>query len=103
MKTAIITSDSYQDHDTGPGHPEQIARVKIINENLRKIKNKNILWKKPSIIADEIIQDTHDANYLNLVKNSFPKKAILLSTVIQSFPLVVKMQHSMQLDQSLQL
>ena len=74
MKTAIITSDSYQDHDTGPGHPEQIARVKIINENLRKIKNKNILWKKPSIIADEIIQDTHDANYLNLVKNSFPKK-----------------------------
>ena len=27
MKTGLITSNTYQDHDTGPGHPEQIARV----------------------------------------------------------------------------
>ena len=33
MKTGLITSDTYQDHDTGPGHPEQIARVTVINEN----------------------------------------------------------------------
>ena len=53
MKTGLITSDTYQNHDTGPGHPEQIARVTVINENFKKLNNKNILWKKPSIITDE--------------------------------------------------
>ncbi len=72
MKTGLITSETYQEHDTGPGHPEQIARVRVINEKFRKLNNKNILWKKPSIITDEVIIDTHDTNYLNLVKNSFP-------------------------------
>ena len=74
MKTGLITSDTYQDHDTGPGHPEQIARVSVIIENFKKLNNKNILWKKPSIITDDIIKDTHDANYLDLVNNSFPTK-----------------------------
>ena len=74
MKTGLITSDTYQDHDTGPGHPEQIARVTVINENLKKLNNKNILWKKPSIITDDIVKDTHDNSYFNLVKNSFPTK-----------------------------
>ena len=55
MKTGLITSDSYQNHNTGPGQPEQIARVTVINENFKKLNNKNILWKKPSIITDDII------------------------------------------------
>ena len=74
MKTGLITSNTYQNHDTGPGHPEQIARVKVINENFKKIGNKNILWKKPSIISDDIIKDTHNKNYLDLIKKSFPAK-----------------------------
>ena len=74
MKTGLITSDTFQNHDTGPGHPEQIARVAVINENFKKLNNKNIFWKKPSIITDEIIKDTHEAKYLDLVKNSFPIK-----------------------------
>ncbi len=74
MKTGLITSDTYQNHDTGPGHPEQIARVSVIIENFKKLKNKNILWKKPSIITDDIIKDTHDPSYIDLVNNSFPSK-----------------------------
>jgi acetoin utilization deacetylase AcuC-like enzyme len=74
VKTGLITSDTYQNHDTGPGHPEQIARVTVINENFKKLNNKNILWKKPSIISDEIIKNTHDAKYVDLVKKSFPSK-----------------------------
>ena len=74
MKTGLITSDTYQNHDTGPGHPEQIARVTVVNENFKRLNNKNILWKKPSIITDDIIKDTHDASYLDLIKNSFPIK-----------------------------
>ena len=74
MKTGLVTSDTFQNHDTGPGHPEQIARVLVINENFKKLNNPNILWKKPSIISDEIIKNTHDAKYVDLVKKSFPSK-----------------------------
>ena len=74
MKTGLITSDTFQNHDTGPGHPEQIARISVINENFKKLNNPNILWKKPSIISDEIIKSTHDAKYVDLVKKSFPSK-----------------------------
>ncbi len=74
MKTGLITSNTYQDHDTGPGHPEQIARVTVINENFKKLNNQNIIWKKPSIITDDIIKNTHDINYIDFVKNSFPAK-----------------------------
>ena len=74
MKTGLITSDAFQNHDTGPGHPEQIARVSVIIENFKKLNNQNILWKKPSIISDKIIKNTHDSKYVDLVKNSFPNK-----------------------------
>ena len=46
MKTGLITSDTYQNHDTGPGHPEQIARVTVINENFKKLNNKKYFMEK---------------------------------------------------------
>ena len=74
MKTGLVTSDTYQNHNTGEGHPEQIARVSVIIDNFKKINNKNLIWKKPSIVSDKIILTTHDLDYVNLVKDSFPKK-----------------------------
>ena len=74
MKTGLITSDTSQNHDTGPGHPEQIARVSVIVENFKKLNNKNLIWKKPSKVSDDILLTTHERNYLYLVKSSFPKK-----------------------------
>ena len=74
MKTGLITSDTFQNHDTGPGHPEQIARVSVIVDNFKKLNNINLIWKKPTKVSDDIILTTHETNYLNLVKNSFPKK-----------------------------
>ena len=74
MKTGLITSDTFQNHDTGPGHPEQIARISIINENFKKLNNKNLHWKKPIVITDKIIKDTHESDYINLVKKSFPSR-----------------------------
>ena len=74
MKTGLITSDTYQNHDTGPGHPEQIARVSVIEDNFKKLNNKNLLWKKPSKVSDEILLTTHNTDYINMVKSSFPKK-----------------------------
>ena len=45
MKTGIITTDSYLNHDTGQGHPERADRVSVVNENIKK--NKKLIWKKP--------------------------------------------------------
>ena len=74
MKTGLITSDTSQNHDTGLGHPEQIARVSVIVDNFKKFNNKNLLWKKPSKVSDEFLLSTHETDYINLVKKSFPKK-----------------------------
>jgi len=74
VKTGLVTSDTYQNHNTGQGHPEQIAHVSVIIDNFKKINNKNLIWRKPSIISDKIILTTHDLDYVNLVKDSFPKK-----------------------------
>ena len=48
MKTGIVTTDTYLNHDTGQGHPERADRVSVIVENLKKFKNKNLVWKKPT-------------------------------------------------------
>ena len=77
MKTGLITSDTSKNHDTGPSHPEQIARVSVIIENFKKLNNKNLIWKKPSEVSDDILLTTHKKDYLNLVKNSFPKKGFI--------------------------
>ena len=43
MKTSVITSLTYQNHNTGPGHPERVDRVKVVNEELKKF-GKKIKW-----------------------------------------------------------
>ena len=48
MKTGLITSDTYQNHNTGEGHPEKIDRVTAIINNFKKIDNKQLIWKKPA-------------------------------------------------------
>ena len=76
MKTGLITSDTYKNHNTGEGHPEQIDRVSIIIENFKKINNRNIIWKKPSKVKNDILKTTHSSEYIDFVKNSFPDNGI---------------------------
>ena len=40
MKTGIITTDTYLNHDTGQGHPERADRVTVIIDHLKKVKSK---------------------------------------------------------------
>ena len=44
MKTAIITSNTSLNHNTGLGHPERPERVTAVIDNLKK--NKKLIWKK---------------------------------------------------------
>ncbi len=74
MKTAIVTSKSSLNHNTGSGHPESISRVKSIIDTLKK--NKKLIWKNPSIYNKDIIKKTHSPGYLDTVENAFPKKGL---------------------------
>ena len=76
MKTGLVTSDTYQNHNTGEGHPEQISRVSVILENFKKKNNKNLIWKKPSKFEKKLLENTHNSSYVNFVEKSFPKKGL---------------------------
>ena len=76
MKTGLITSETYQNHNTGEGHPEKIDRVKTIIDNLKKLDNKNVIWEKPTKFKKSLLETTHDSNYINFVNKSFPKQGL---------------------------
>ena len=76
MKTGLITSDTYQNHNTGDGHPEKIDRVTAVIDNFKKLNNKNLVWKKPSKFDRSLLEKTHNSDYINFVEKSFPKKGL---------------------------
>jgi acetoin utilization deacetylase AcuC-like enzyme len=76
MKTGLITSNTYQNHNTGDGHPEKIDRVTAIIDNFKKLDNKNLIWKKPSKFNRSLLEITHNSDYINFVERSFPKKGL---------------------------
>jgi acetoin utilization deacetylase AcuC-like enzyme len=76
MKTGFITSDTYQNHNTGEGHPEKIDRVTAIIDNFKKLDNKNLIWKKPSKFNKLLLEITHNSDYVSFVEKSFPKKGL---------------------------
>ena len=73
MKTGLITSDTYQNHNTGEGHPEKIDRVTTVIENFKKLDNKNLIWKKPSSFDHNLLINTHSSEYIKQVQQSFPE------------------------------
>ena len=73
MKTGLITSDTYQNHNTGDGHPEKIDRVTSVIENFKKMDNKSLIWKKPKKFDLSFLINTHSLEYINQVNQSFPK------------------------------
>jgi len=73
VKTGLITSDTYQNHDTGNGHPEKIDRVSAVIDNFKKLNNKNLIWKKSLKFDQSFLIDTHSSKYINQVNVSFPK------------------------------
>ena len=76
MKTGLITSDTYQNHNTGEGHPEKIDRVTAVIENFKKLDNKNLVWKKPSNFEQSILIKTHTKDYIKQVNLSFPQSGL---------------------------
>ena len=73
MKTGLVTSDTYQNHNTGEGHPEKIDRVTVVIDNFRKLDNKNLIWKKPTNFDQDLLIKTHSLDYISQVQKSFPQ------------------------------
>ena len=76
MKTGLITSSTYQNHNTGDGHPEKIDRVTVVIDNFKKLDNKNLVWKKPAKFDKSLLEITHSSDYINFVEKSFPKQGL---------------------------
>jgi acetoin utilization deacetylase AcuC-like enzyme len=76
MKTGLITSGTYQNHNTGDGHPEKIDRVTVVIDNFKKLDNKDLVWKKPSRFDRSLLEITHNSDYINFVEKSFPEKGL---------------------------
>tara|TARA_X000001036_G_scaffold351356_1_gene332257 strand:- start:103 stop:1026 length:924 start_codon:yes stop_codon:yes gene_type:complete len=76
MKTGIISTNTYLNHNTGEGHPERAERVTVVLDHLKKIKQKNLIWKKPSKFDLKYLEYAHDKNYLDNITESFPKQGL---------------------------
>ena len=76
MKTGLITSNTYQNHNTGDGHPEKIDRVTVVIDNFKKLNNKNLVWKEPTKFDKSLLEITHSSDYINFVEKSFPKQGL---------------------------
>jgi len=76
VKTGLITSDTYQNHNTGEGHPEKIDRVTAVIENFKILDNRNLVWKKPSSFEQSILIKTHTKDYIKQVNLSFPQSGL---------------------------
>jgi acetoin utilization deacetylase AcuC-like enzyme len=76
VKTGLITSDTYQNHNTGDGHPEKMDRVTAVIDNFKKLDNKNLIWKKPAKFDQSLLIKTHSSQYINQVQQSFPKNGL---------------------------
>ena len=74
MKTGLIISDTYQNHNTGDGHPEKIDRVTAVIDNFKKLNNKNLIWKKANRFENSFLIKTHTLSYIDQVNKSFPEK-----------------------------
>jgi acetoin utilization deacetylase AcuC-like enzyme len=76
VKTGLVTSNTYQNHNTGEGHPEKIDRVTAVIDNFKKIDNKELIWKKPSEFDQSFLINTHSSEYIDLVSKSFPENGL---------------------------
>jgi len=76
VKTGLVTSDTYQNHNTGEGHPEKIDRVTAVIDNFQKIDNKKLIWKKPAKFDQSLLINTHSSKYIDLVNKSFPENGL---------------------------
>ena len=46
MKTGLVTTDTYLNHNTGQGHPERADRVTVVIDHLKKLQELNLNYRQ---------------------------------------------------------
>jgi acetoin utilization deacetylase AcuC-like enzyme len=75
MKTALIFSSRYLEHDTGRDHPESPARLRVIREGLKRsgfLETGKCSIVKPKQARFEDVELVHESDYIDLI-NRFCK------------------------------
>ena len=70
MTTAFITHSDCLKHETPPGHPEQVARLKHI---LRAVEDLNLLRIEAPLAKKENILAVHPQSHIDLIHTSSPE------------------------------
>ena len=80
-KTALLLDPVFKLHDTGPGHPESVARYLAITEALNKAGvPEKCLKIDPRNATDSEILGCHTAQYLDTVRKDISEGKKELST-----------------------
>tara|TARA_B100001996_G_scaffold312780_1_gene255007 strand:- start:851 stop:1777 length:927 start_codon:yes stop_codon:yes gene_type:complete len=74
VKTAIVTSNTFLDHNTGNGHPERPDRVSYVIKKLKE--EKNLIWDDSKKFDEKLLNITHTAKYISDVKKIFPDNGL---------------------------
>lgn len=87
MKTGIIYSKKYLEHDLGPGHPEKPARLRSIIDALKKDEDlfSKVEMIEPTSATVQDIELAHDRKYVEEIKHlSESGEMVDLDTPIRS-------------------
>ncbi len=74
MKTNVYTHESCLEHDTGPGHPERIDRLRTVLKLLDEAPFKNLSIIQGPEAPLEWICRAHPAAYVEMIENKVPEE-----------------------------
>ena len=59
MRTALVLDRRYEEHDTGPGHPESPARVRAIRTVMQEYRRPGLITLEPRAATDDELALNH--------------------------------------------
>ncbi|MDQ6702502.1 MAG: histone deacetylase family protein [Pseudomonadota bacterium] len=74
MTTLFLSHSSYLDHDTGPGHPENSDRIRVITETLERERLANLVRADAPGIDRAAILRVHPAHYVDAIEAATPAR-----------------------------
>jgi acetoin utilization deacetylase AcuC-like enzyme len=81
LKTGLITSPRFLDHDPGPGHPESPQRLRAVLEHLEQSGLLNAVARlEPQIKTPEMAGLVHSTDYIQRVEAACAAGARLIDT-----------------------
>lgn len=77
MTTAIFSHPACLEHDTGPGHPERIERLKSVLKRLRADDFAELAWREAPAATIAEIARVHDRDYVEAALAAIPARGLV--------------------------